>query len=175
VFVQSLDSSGSPEDARRTTPWKSNCQDHPEFYPDGKLVLFRCLPKGEKGPANLYWVHPDGTGLHALTHEEDADKQYLGSSFAPSFSDGEGWITAGRTSGYGDEGNADEFRVLIKDGEVARSVNLTKSATRDSCPVCDMHPPVGKRKEIAPGEGRTFTQLRSLIFSWEACIRMSFA
>src|SRR5215203_470632 len=82
VFVQPL---GSPEDAHRITPWKLNCQDHPEFSPDGKLVLFRCLPKGEDGPANLYWVHPDGTGLHPLTHAP-ADKQYLGTSLPPSFS-----------------------------------------------------------------------------------------
>jgi tricorn protease-like protein len=142
VFVQSLDSSGKPEDARQITPWKANCQDHPEYSPDGKLVLFRCLPKGEEGPSNLYWVHPDGTGLHKLTHE-DADKQYLGSSFSPSFSGEGGWITAGRTGGYGEEGNADVFRLLIKDGEVARSENLTKSAIWDSAPVWGTHPPVG--------------------------------
>src|ERR687890_2688906 len=139
VFVPSLHSSGSPEDAHRITPWKLNCQGRPQYSPDGKLVLFRCLPKGEEGPSNLYWVHPDGTGLHALTHEEDADKQYGGSSFSPSFSGGEGWITAGRTSGYGDEGNADVFRLLIKDGVVARSVNLTKSAIWDSAPVWSSH------------------------------------
>jgi Tol biopolymer transport system component len=142
VFVQPIDSSGSPEDAHRITPWKMNCQDHPEFSPDGKLVLFRCLPKGEEGPANLYWVHPDGTGLHALTHE-DADKQYLGSSFSPSFSEGEGWMTVGRTSGYGKEGNADVFRVRVEDGEVVRKVNLTKSAIWDSGPNWGTHPPVG--------------------------------
>jgi Tol biopolymer transport system component len=71
VFVQSLDSSGSPEDAHQLTPRDMNCQDSPEgpvFSPDAKLVLFRCLPKGDEGPSNLYWVHPDGTGLHALTH-----------------------------------------------------------------------------------------------------------
>src|SRR5215203_3630095 len=90
VFVQSLDSSGSPEDAHRITPWKMNCQDHPKFSPDGKLVLFKCAPKGDEGegPSNLYWVHPDGTHLHALTHEEDADKQYGNSSFSPKFSGG---------------------------------------------------------------------------------------
>ena len=91
--------------------------------------------------SNLYWVHPDGTGLHALTHE-DADKQYLGSSFSPSFSGGEGWITAGRTGGYGKEGNADVFRILIEDGEVVRSVNLTKSGKWDSGPGWGTHPPV---------------------------------
>src|SRR5215212_2062113 len=141
VFVQSLDSPGSPEDAHRITPWKMNCQDHPEYSPDAKLVLFRCLPEGEGGPSNLYWVHPDGTGLHALTHE-DADKQYLGSSFSPSFSGGEGWITVGRTAGYGEDDNADVYRLLIKDGEVARSVNLTKSGKWESAPVWGSHPPV---------------------------------
>src|SRR5215207_8561759 len=43
VFVQPI---GSPQDARQITPWNMNCQDHPEFSPDGKLVLFRCLPEG---------------------------------------------------------------------------------------------------------------------------------
>src|SRR5215203_2783242 len=79
-----------------------NCQDQPEFSPDGNLVLFRCLPEGEEGPANLYWVHPDGTGLHQITHAP-AHTQYLGSSFSPSFSEEEGWITVGRTAGYGKE------------------------------------------------------------------------
>ena len=36
-----------------------------------------------------------------------ADKQYLGSSFSPSFRKGQGWITAGRTGGFGADGNAD--------------------------------------------------------------------
>jgi TolB protein len=84
VFVQPI---GSSQDAQQITPWNLNCQDHPEFSPDGKLVLFRCLPEGEEGPSNLYWVHPNGTGLHPLT-QAPADKQYLGSSFSPSFSGG---------------------------------------------------------------------------------------
>ena len=139
VFVQPL---GSPEDAHRITPWKLNCQNNPDFSSDGKLILFRCLPKGEEGPSNLYWVHPDGTGLHALTHAPAA-KQYLGSNFSPSFHKGEGWITVGRTSGYGKEGNADVFRILIEDGKVVRKVNLTKSASWDSAPDWGTHPPVG--------------------------------
>jgi hypothetical protein len=109
-----------------------------------------CLPKGEEGPANLYWVHPDGTGLHKLTHE-DADKQYLGSSFSPSFSEGEGWITVGRTAGYGDGGNADVFRALIEDGEVVRSENLTKSAIWDSAPVCGARTHLLDREPVRAG------------------------
>ena len=145
VFVQSLHSSGSTEDAHRITPWKLNCQDRPEYSPDGKLVLFRCLPKGEQGPSNLYWVHPDGTGLHQLT-QAAAQKQtywYGGSSFSPSFHKGEGWIAVGRAPGYGKKGNADVFRVRIEDGDVVRTVNLTKSTIWDSNPNWGTHPPVG--------------------------------
>jgi Tol biopolymer transport system component len=145
VFVQSLDSSGSPEDAQQITPWKMNCQDRPEYSPDGELVLFRCLPKGEQGPSNLYWVHPDGTGFHQLT-QAAAQKQtywYGGSSFSPSFSEGEGWIAVGRAPGYGKKGNADVFRVRIEEGKVVRSVNLTKSTIWDSNPSWGTHPPVG--------------------------------
>jgi Tol biopolymer transport system component len=142
IFVQPIDSPGSPQDAQRITPWNLNCQDHPEYSPDGKLVLFRCLPKGEEGPSNLYWVHPDGTGLHALSHAP-ADKQYGGPGFSPSFHKGEGWITGGRTSGYGKEGNADVFRILIEDGKVVRKVNLTKTEKWDSAPAWGTHPPVG--------------------------------
>ena len=142
VFVQPIDSSGSAEDAQQLTPWQLNCQDHPEFSPDGKLVLFRCLPEGEEGPSNLYWVHPDGTGLHQLTHAP-ADEQYLGSNFSPSFSAGEGWIAVGRTGGYGDEGNADVFRMRVEGGDVVREVNLTKSAIWDSNPNWSSHQAVG--------------------------------
>jgi hypothetical protein len=108
-------------------------------------VLFRCLPKGEEGPSNLYWVHPDGTGLHQLT-QAAAQKQtywYGGSSFSPSFSEVEGWIAVGRVPGYGKRGNADVFRVRIEDGEVVRKVNLTKSTIWDSNPSWGIHPPVG--------------------------------
>ncbi|MBA3636150.1 MAG: PD40 domain-containing protein [Rubrobacteraceae bacterium] len=138
VFVQPLSSSGSPDDARQITPWKLNCQDHPEFSSDAELVLFRCLPKGEEGPTNLYWVHPDGTGLHQLTHAPGG-KTYFGSSFSPSFSAGEGWITAGRQPGYGEADNADVFRMRIEDGDVVSSENLTRSGIWDSGPVWGSH------------------------------------
>ena len=139
VFVQPI---GSPEDAQRITPWKMNCQDRPTFSPDGKRLLFRCMPQGEEGPSNLYWIRPDGTGLHQLTFAP-ADRQYLGSGFSPSFRNGTGWITAGRTGGFGADGNADVFGILIRDGKVARMVNLTKSEKWDSGPGWSVHPPVG--------------------------------
>src|SRR5215216_652318 len=85
VFVQSLESSGSPEDAHRITPWKLNCQDHPEFSPNGDWVLFSCDAEGDNTSTNLYMVHPDGTGLHQLTHWGCCDQTYEGSSFSPEF------------------------------------------------------------------------------------------
>lgn len=139
VFVQPI---GSPEDAQRITPWKLNCQDRPTFSPNGNRLLFRCQPKGEEGPSNLYWVRPDGTGLHKITHAP-ADEQYLGSGFSPSFHNGRGWITAGRSGGVGEEGNADVFRILIEDGKVVRKLNLTKSKKWDSSPGWGTHQRVG--------------------------------
>lgn len=135
VFVQPI---GKPEAAHRITPWKLNCQDRPTFSPAGKLLLFRCAPRGEEGPSNLYFVHPNGAGLHQLTRAS-ADKQYLGSSFSPSFHHGHGWITAGRSGGVGEEGNADVFRILIRNGNVVRKVNLTKSEEWDSAPGWGTH------------------------------------
>jgi hypothetical protein len=136
---------GSPGDAQRITPWRMNCQDRPTFSPDGRLLLFRCMPEGEEGPSNLYWVHPDGSGLHQITLAP-ADKQYLGSGFSPSFRKGQGWITAGRTGGFGADGNADVFGILIRDGKVSRMVNLTRSNQWDSGPGWGVHPPVGSTK-----------------------------
>jgi hypothetical protein len=69
--------------------------------------------------------------------------QSLSTDFPPSFSEGEGWIAGGRTAGYGDEGTADVFRLLIEDGDVVRELNLTKSAIWDSAVDWDSHQPVG--------------------------------
>ncbi|GAA2152057.1 hypothetical protein GCM10009844_34950 [Nocardioides koreensis] len=135
VFVQPI---GSPGEARRVTPWKLNCQDRPTFSPDGTLLLFHCQPQGEEGPSNLYSSHPDGTGLHQITHAPAA-KRYLGSSFAPSFRHGDGWIAVGRTGGFGTSGNADVFRVRVEDGKVVRKVNLTRSVKWDSAPGWGTH------------------------------------
>ena len=139
VFVQPIVSSGSPENARQITPWNMNCEDKPKFSPDGKLVLLRCLSKGEDDHTNLYWVHPDGTGLYALTHSPAGSKSYVGSIFAPSFAAGEGHIVVARQPGYGSMDNADVFRMRIEHGDVVSSENLTKSGIWDSAPVWGSH------------------------------------
>ena len=112
------------------------------FSPDGRLMLFRCTPRGEEEPSNLYLVRPDGSGLRQLT-PASAKRQYLGSGFSPSFRHGRGWITAGRTGGFGEDGNADVFRLLVRDGRVVRKQFLTRSEEWDSGPGWGTHQPVG--------------------------------
>jgi Tol biopolymer transport system component len=155
VFIQSLDSSGSPEDARRITPWKMNCGEGPEFSSKGKhWVLFGCEPDvGSSNlfsvPDNLYMVHPNGTGLYQLTHT-DADKHYVGSSFSPEFLGyipGAGNyvpndIVAARYNAYRDEGTSDLFHMHVDTGGVVPPAgNLTKSETLDDHPSWGTHPP----------------------------------
>src|SRR5215207_6051007 len=147
VFVQSLESSGSPEDAHRITPWKLNCQDRPEFSPNGDWVLFSCDAEGDNTSTNLYMVHPDGTGLHQLTHWGCCDQTYKGSSFSPEFDD-EGWgdIVAAHRPAYGGEGTADVFRIHVDiEHGVQETVNLTKTKTHDKAPSWGTYPPSARQ------------------------------
>jgi len=148
VFVQSIESSGEPEDARQITPWKMNCGDGPEFSPNGDWLLFSCEPEVEGlATSNLYWVNPDGTGLRQLTYQDNACiytvcKTYVGSSFSPEF---KGWgdIVAARWPAYGAEDNSDVLRmhIDIEHGEVVPSetVNLTTSMILDDAPGWGTH------------------------------------
>ena len=139
VFVQSLDSIGSPES--QITPWKMGCGGYggPEFSPKGDWVLFSCTPEGGSSE-ELYWVHPDGTGLEQLTNPRRTltnspdDVHYVGSSFSPEFHD-EGWgeIVAARYPAYGDAGNSDVFGMHIENGARVTG-NLTESETLDDAP-----------------------------------------
>jgi WD40-like Beta Propeller Repeat len=153
VFVQPIDysSTGSPEDsrqdARQITPWKMSCGDGPEFSPKGDWVLFRCSDEGRY--SDLYWVHPNGTGLERLTNDQPDDVDYVGSSFSPEFDD-EAWgytagnIVAARYPAYGDEGNSDVFGMHIDRG-VQVTGNLTKSNTLDDEPSWGTYPPSARQ------------------------------
>jgi Tol biopolymer transport system component len=144
VFVQSLDSSGSPEDARQITPWEMYCGDGPEFSPNANWVLFSCEPEGE-AIEELYWVHPNGTGLYRLTYAPD-DVHYEGSSFSPEF---KGWgdIVAVRWPASGDYDNSDVFRMHIEASDVQseETVNLTKSQHLDDAPRWGTYPPSARQ------------------------------
>jgi Tol biopolymer transport system component len=144
VFVQSLDSSGQPEDAHRITPWEMGCEDGPEFSPKGDWLLFSCEPEG--GSSNLYIVHPDGTGLERLTNSP-GDVHYVGSSFSPEFDD-EGWgdIVAAHRPAYGGQGTPDVFGMHIDiEHGVQETVNLTKSETPEDAPSWGTYPPSARQ------------------------------
>ena len=120
------------------------CGDGPEFSPNANWVLFGCEPEGE-AIEELYWVHPNGTGLYRLTYAPD-DVHYEGSSFSPKF---KGWgdIVAVRWPAYGLYDNSDVFRMHIEVSDVQSevTVNLTKSQTLDDAPSWGTYPPSARQ------------------------------
>lgn len=89
LFVVNADGSG----LRQLTPWSLNGGDHPDWSPDGNLILFRAVSTAQKHSGNLYTIRPDGSGLRQLTRYP-APKTVLLGSFSP---DGN-WITFSRFS-----------------------------------------------------------------------------
>ena len=55
-----------------------------EWSPDGSVILFRTHPGDDSSGvgANLYTIHPDGVGLHQLTHFSSAE-HVLEGSYSP--------------------------------------------------------------------------------------------
>jgi len=81
--------------------------------------LFGAAPGG--GSANVYRVHPDGTGLTNLTERRRSGYSYLSSTFSP---DGKRIVSA-RTPGTGPEGAAD-LVVMNADGSNIRQLTKTR-------------------------------------------------
>lgn len=107
---------------QRLTPWELNAGDHAVWSPDGNLILFRSISADELH-GNIYTIHPDGTGLHQLTHY-DPGTIVLSYSFSP---DGR-WITFAKS---GVEGQPDIFLMRL-DGTGLRPV--TRTALWESAP-----------------------------------------
>jgi Tol biopolymer transport system component len=118
LFVARADGSGQ----RQITPWSLDAGDHPDWSPNGKLILFRSSGGGGKQP-QVYVVRPDGSGLRALTRFQPGTT-VLSYSFSP---DGK-WIVLSK-SGRG--GQPDLF-VMHADGTAVRPV--TRTASWDSAP-----------------------------------------
>jgi Tol biopolymer transport system component len=69
---------------------------------------------------NVWLVHPDGTGLHRVTHTFHGSGEWLSGSFSPNGLR----ITNGKFPGAGTAGNADIY-VMRLDGSHLR--NVTRS------------------------------------------------
>ena len=102
----------------RVTPAALNAA-NPNWSPDGRWILFSA--EAGDGSANLYKIHPDGTGLTNLTKERASGFHYLSASFAP----GGRVIVTARTPGTGPERAAD-LVVMNADGSNARPITRTR-------------------------------------------------
>ncbi len=110
---------------RRITPWRLDGA-QPDWSPNGRwLVFHQSHPDNET--SNIWLVHPDGTGLHRLTHDSATSGSWLTTTFSPNGHR----ITAARTNGVGMAGNADVYVAKI-DGSGLR--NITRSPQWDSTP-----------------------------------------
>jgi TolB protein len=118
VFTVHADGTG----LHRLTPWKLDAGDHPDWSPDGKLLLFRTVSADEVH-GDLYTIRPNGTGLKRLTHYAPSTI-LLSSSFSP---DGQS-ITFAK-GGVG--GQPDIFTMHV-DGSGVTPV--TQTALPDSAP-----------------------------------------
>jgi len=67
---------------RRITPYDLTAGDGPDWSPDGTQILFRAPETEDFLHSNVYTIHPDGTGLHQISHVAAGTKVYS-SSFSP--------------------------------------------------------------------------------------------
>ncbi len=84
LYVVNADGSG----LRRLTPSSIAPGDKIDWSPDGTTIVFRIHPGEDIGGAsglgaNLYTIHPDGTGLRQITHFSTADRVDSG-SYSPT-------------------------------------------------------------------------------------------
>lgn len=119
IFVMGVDG----RHVRRITPWAQRAGDHPDWSPDGRWILFRAPDNGDFLDAQLYVVHPDGSGLRQVTHLS-ARTRLLSASFSP-----DGRRVVFSRDGRG--GQPDIFTMRLSGGGVRR---VTRTPRWESAP-----------------------------------------
>lgn len=67
---------------KRLTPWEESSGDNPDWSPDGKWIVFHTHVDEDGKQAQIFVIHPDGTGRRQVTHFSQGT--LVGSSsFAP--------------------------------------------------------------------------------------------
>jgi Tol biopolymer transport system component len=119
VFVVDVDG----RNLRRITPYTLDAGDHPDWSPDGRWILFRSNESGDFLKSQLYLVHPDGTGLHPITHLS-ADTLLLSASFSPD----------GRQIVYAQTGTGGVPDIFTLDVDGTHRHQVTRTTQWDSAP-----------------------------------------
>ncbi len=115
VFTVDLDGTH----LRRITPWRLDAS-QPDYSPDGRWIAFRSDESSDtKG--NIWLVHPNGTGLHAVTHTAGGTGKWQSCAFSP---DGRFLVSALTPIVAGEQQNADVFTMAL-DGHHRRNVTST--------------------------------------------------
>ena len=115
VFTVRLDGTA----LRRITPWHLDAA-QPDYSPNGSWILFR-TQYGSDSRGNIWLVHPNGEGRHAITHTPAGSGKWQSASFSPNGKK----ITAAKAPGVGAAGNADVYIMNI-DGSGRRDVTNTR-------------------------------------------------
>jgi TolB protein len=115
VFTIRLSGNG----LHRVTPWYLDAS-QPDYSPSGRWILFRSH-EGSDVQGNVWLVHPDGTGLHLVTHSAPGMAKWLSGSFSP---DGRRIVSGKVRIVNGEQLRADVF-VMNLDGTHMRNVTKT--------------------------------------------------
>jgi len=106
---------------RRLTPWALDAA-QPDWSPDGRWIMFRSQANSDS-VGNVWLVHPDGTGLHRVTHDFAGSGKWVSGSFSPNGRR----IVAGKSPGVGSAGNADVYTMRL-DGSHLRDITTSVAA-----------------------------------------------
>jgi TolB protein len=110
---------------KRITRWALDAA-QPDWSPNGRWIMFRSKANSDTD-GNMWLVHPNGTGLHRVTHDFGATGKWGSASFSPNGRR----IVAAKNPGVGSAGNADVY-VMRLDGSHMR--NVTTSFAWESAP-----------------------------------------